>query len=376
MGGNGHVAPGSLPTLDDALATLEQRKRAVYLGGGLAAVLVIAASWLTRVPGDPMVEVGYPILGLALASLVFAAHRRWVPLVVAETTFYASLSIIIGARLVWHLFLAGPIGDHLLVLAGGHYWSVAALIIAGFVVYGLKAGIWAGSTVILTSAVLVAVGAGNELIGPDGDRVAVLYLVRVHAFLVIVLALTASVAAMREHLHRTLAHAEMLAQLAMTDHLTGLANRRAATDLLHDLIDDRTNAIDPQSLSVIAIDLDRFKRINDTYGHDRGDRVLQEVAAVLAAHAREHDVVARWGGEEFLIVAPDTDLAGATALAERCRLALGDTEPAGVQLTGTFGVAQWRQGNDLRGLLTHADAMMLEGKRAGRDRVVAASQAA
>jgi len=355
-------------TYDAAVAELFERKRRIYLLGAAAAIVVLITSWFGRGEGDVMVGVGYPIVMIAVIAHAIAVWRRWLTLPVIEATAYLGLSLVVLGRLTWHLHFAGTIDEHLLVLVGGHYWAVGALILAGFVVFDLRRGVWIGSAVIAISILLVLTGAGSQLVGPDASRVAVVYLVRVHGFLLVLLALAAAIATMRAHLHRALAQAEILERLATTDHLTGLANRRSASDALREHV-AMAQRYD-RHLSVITVDLDGFKTINDRYGHDRGDLVLQEVGAVLAAQARDVDMVARWGGEEFLLIMPETDREGAATMAQRCLAALKAARPGGLELTATFGVAELGEDDTLSRLLVRADELLYEGKRAGRDRVM------
>lgn len=355
-------------TYDAAVVELFERKRRIYLLGAAAAIVVLITSWLGRDNGDVMVGVGYPIVIVAVVVHALAVWRRWLTLPVIEATAYLGLAMVVLGRLTWHLHFAGTIDEHLLVLVGGHYWAVAALIVAGFVVFDLRRGVWVGSAVIATSIMLVITGAGSQLVGPGASRVALIYLVRVHGFLLVLLALAAAIATMRAHLHRALVQAELLERLATTDHLTGLANRRSASDALREHVAMARRY--GHDLSVITVDLDSFKTINDQYGHDRGDLVLQEVGAVLASQARDVDTVARWGGEEFLLIMPETGHAGATAMAKRCLAALKAARPAGLDLTATFGVAKLGEEDTLSRLLVRADELLYEGKRAGRDRVM------
>lgn len=347
---------------------LERRKRRVYVIGFLGAALALMLSWLTREPGDVLLTYGYPVVTLVLLVLVVALLRRWATLRTIERTIYGLMAALIMARLAWHLHLAGPIEERLLVLVGGHYWAVGVLLVAGFVLMDRRLGLISGVTIITTSLLLVATGAGSALIAAEGTRLELLYLLRVHGFLVVLLALTMAVATMREQLDRSLARAEAFEELASTDQLTGLANRRAALEVL-----DRERQAQRRygrSVALVLADIDHFKWVNDTHGHSVGDRVLVEVAAELARHARDADVVARWGGEEFLLVAPEVDRQAALVLAERCRAAIAELHPAGLEITATFGVAELRQDEDLDALLQRADHHLYQGKHAGRDRVV------
>jgi diguanylate cyclase (GGDEF)-like protein len=154
---------------------------------------------------------------------------------------------------------------------------------------------------------------------------------------------------------------------AGTDELTGLCNRRTGLRLLDEL--DRSNA----AFSVLVIDVDHFKRINDTFGHDGGDVVLRDVASVLSRLVRGDDVVCRWGGEEFVAVVPTAEADPGIAMAERLRAAVRTEVSAGDgPVTVSIGVAHRRAGVSAMTAMKQADGALYEAKRAGRDRVVAA----
>jgi two-component system chemotaxis response regulator CheY len=164
--------------------------------------------------------------------------------------------------------------------------------------------------------------------------------------------------------------------LARTDELTGLRNRRGLrVALLREL---RRAERYERDLSLIALDVDRFKQVNDRYGHAVGDRVLQGVARALQIGVRQVDVVARTGGEEFVVVAPETPLADALQVAERLRALVAAFElPVGDQLvrvTLSAGVASCRTSglSELEPLLQVADAALYRAKAEGRNRVEAA----
>lgn len=161
--------------------------------------------------------------------------------------------------------------------------------------------------------------------------------------------------------------------MATTDSLTGLLNRRAFNDWGKREVSRSSRYKD--SLSVLLLDVDRFKRINDERGHGVGDSVLSSLARLLSANVRSCDVVARWGGEEFVVAMPSTPLSGATQVAERMRSALEALEirdPSGncVAVTASFGVAQHLAHESLEQLVDRADRAMYGAKSAGRNRVV------
>lgn len=164
-------------------------------------------------------------------------------------------------------------------------------------------------------------------------------------------------------------------EMAVTDPLTGLHNRRYLDTHLQTLFERSMARRRP--LSVMITDIDRFKTINDTHGHDVGDAVLREFAARLRKNVRGIDLVCRFGGEEFVVVMPETDLAIAEMVAERVRteiahtafaLADGDT----IDVTASLGVATVKRPADtVAALMKRADTALYEAKTGGRNRVVA-----
>ena len=172
---------------------------------------------------------------------------------------------------------------------------------------------------------------------------------------------------LRAELRRRAAELE---HMSRTDHLTGLANRRSLDTELTALAGSSRPYRYP--VSVLLADVDHFKRVNDTHGHDAGDVVLVEVAARLAATVRAEDSVGRWGGEEFLVVAPNTDTEGARILAERLRAVVAGTPVstalASVPVTISVGGATAPlPGVPAHSLLRTADANLYAVKDAGRN---------
>lgn len=168
------------------------------------------------------------------------------------------------------------------------------------------------------------------------------------------------------------AHADA-ADAARTDSLTRLPNRRSMEESIDREISHATRHSQP--LTALMVDLDRFKAVNDTFGHDAGDGVLRRTADALRAAIRGADVAGRWGGEEFLLLLPHTDRGGGLHVADRIRAAV--SEPATVanhtvSVTASIGLAVFSDG-DARGLISAADAALYEAKAAGRDRTVVAT---
>jgi diguanylate cyclase (GGDEF)-like protein len=160
---------------------------------------------------------------------------------------------------------------------------------------------------------------------------------------------------------------EALEQLAATDPLTGLANRRGCEKSIAGEISRAERERKP--LSCIMLDIDRFKQVNDTMGHQVGDQVLRELSAMLRQSVRAYDIVARWGGEEFLIVLPGADLEAARQLAERIRVGVQKL-PSSATVTISAGAAEFDADYDFEATLRTADRRMYEAKAAGRNCVV------
>jgi len=156
--------------------------------------------------------------------------------------------------------------------------------------------------------------------------------------------------------------------LSATDRLTRLANRTRLDQALDEQVDLARRYGTP--FSIILLDVDHFKQVNDAHGHLAGDEVLVGVARILEANTRSVDVVGRWGGEEFLVIAPSTDVDQAVLAAEKLRLALEGAEfPLIGRRTGSFGVAGYGAGDTAGALVSRADAALYAAKKAGRNRV-------
>ncbi|WP_041521846.1 GGDEF domain-containing protein [Gilvimarinus agarilyticus] len=170
----------------------------------------------------------------------------------------------------------------------------------------------------------------------------------------------ASVQAAIEEKNRSLEH------MAAHDPLTGCFNRRAMREKLDEVFE--VASVKRSPLSCIMLDIDHFKRINDTYGHTMGDEVIKLVADVLHEQVRGSDFVARFGGEEFCIILPDTDIEHAEQIAQRCRQAIEQSEHKGVKVTSSFGLASLQIGMSSAGeLVNQADEALYYSKQHGRN---------
>jgi diguanylate cyclase (GGDEF)-like protein len=166
---------------------------------------------------------------------------------------------------------------------------------------------------------------------------------------------------------------ELVQRQAVTDELTGLFNHRRFQEVVDSEV-ERARRFE-QPVGLVMLDIDNFKSVNDTYGHQQGDVVLREVAGVLRASSRDIDEPARYGGEELAVALPQTDLEGTYLLAERVRTAIEALEVPRVdgrgtlRVTASFGVAALPEiADDKRSLIAAADAALYRAKRGGKNR--------
>jgi diguanylate cyclase (GGDEF)-like protein len=345
-------------------------RRTIYLKvlpiGGVAALMVgVAGSFdPTRPTANWLIAaiVGVVLLTAAavIAAWPHALRRVENALVVCAVAAFASAVVAVTAA------SADAPGAHLDGLIRIGLWTGA---VAGFAHLALPprpaalvaGGVWA----------LLAAASGAVLALTPGasasDRTTVVESLLVQACVVVIIGGIVRVTrAERER-------ASTMARMASLDTLTGLVNRRIGEDVLAREVARARRYGD--TLSVAWMDLDRFKGINDRYGHDVGDRVLTTVAGAVLAVVRDHDTVARWGGEEFVLVLPAQGRQEAQRVAERLRRVIGGLDahlPGNERITASFGVAELAPSETPSELVRRADQALYLAKDGGRDRVVLA----
>ncbi|MCF7858182.1 MAG: GGDEF domain-containing protein [Candidatus Cloacimonetes bacterium] len=164
---------------------------------------------------------------------------------------------------------------------------------------------------------------------------------------------------------------EKLKELSSKDPLTGLSNRRDCLEKINYEIvrSNRNNRI----FSIIMSDIDHFKSVNDNYGHNCGDYILQELAKILTKTLRKQDIVSRWGGEEFLLLLPETNLEGAKFAAEKIRTTIEKNkffyDKKAISITLTFGISEFAKDKTVDTCVREADTALYKGKHRGRNRI-------
>jgi diguanylate cyclase (GGDEF)-like protein len=174
-------------------------------------------------------------------------------------------------------------------------------------------------------------------------------------------------------IHQLQQQLAQLTDLVHTDNLTGLYNQRFLAGALENEIERTHRTGRPTAL--LILDLDHFKQVNDTYGHDAGNRVLVETARIVKAHIRRIDMACRFGGEEFVVILPNTDLREAVRVAERIRSGIEaaqvEIENGCISVTASLGVDVFReeQNDSVQAFISRADSWLYQSKRQGRNRV-------
>ncbi len=237
--------------------------------------------------------------------------------------------------------------------------------------YGDKAGFYENPNTIRA---LISIRAPLSGVFADADRMANLLtlvtLLVLSGIFGLIVFFTVRIDAQQR---RILQHNSDLSELTVTDALTQTNNRLGLARRLDELVSRAARFRHP--MSVLMMDLDHFKLINDRHGHPVGDQVLQRFVAVLGENVRASDIVGRWGGEEFMVLSPHLELKAALLLAEKLRLAVEQaTFPDTIEVTVSVGVASLAAGESIDALIERADRALYRAKAQGRNRVVGESE--
>lgn len=300
----------------------------------LSGLNVLLGVWHARFANDRTVTI---ITSLCLSGLYFYLFIK---------------GAAQGSNVLWALTLA-PAYFFLL----GHRWGLLFFCVA-----------LVGSALLFfftqTSAVTLMIPAGEELIEAKIRFLSIFTMLGLYSFLLEYDRATV--------VERLLYSREAMRELASTDELTGLANRRTMGECLSQ--QERRSRESKEGYGLILGDIDHFKLINDSYGHNCGDLVITQVALALQQALRDHDVVSRWGGEEFLVVLPDTGPEGAMQVAMKLRAAIATLsvyyEGHTIQPTLSFGVVVGDHRSKIEDCIKRADDCLYRAKDSGRNCIV------
>ena len=361
----------------DWMLTTDKRQRIRLAMSGLAALLMVcclvvmnsvAAAGLAST-AEVRVWTACSVLGLiaVYAAIRSGWSRRFKDPALTLAQILYAITCCAAAFVI-----AGP--------ARGVTLPILAIILM-FGIFGLTTRQMLG--VLVYSLVAFGVASGVVAARDEPDYPTVVAAAYVGMVVVVLLSstfLTTRVQSTREHLRRQkaeLARAlEQIRQLATHDDLTGLLNRRAMLDRMQ--LEQRRSLRSGSPLLIAQLDIDHFKAVNDTHGHAAGDLVLQSFADTVRRNVRDTDVLARWGGEEFVLLLCDTPAADAVALMERLRQAVQAMQvpvPQGdgpITVTVSIGLARHTPADPLAGTLERADQALYAAKAGGRNRVVPA----
>jgi len=356
-----------------AVAALVGNRTLIAMVWGESVIAIFVAGALVGLPGN--VVVAFTIsYGSAFGALAVSVHLlndlflrsagRAVALgeLAAAAADQRSLVAGVGDLLALAATATDAVGGALLLVSGNDMSSATQVAQFGVPIESMdkilaSGPIAAGSWVESGKAVLFAAS-------PSESQQVVLVLVATPVGLDHAAASTA--AAVLQSMTERISRSESLQELALTDELTGMPNRREMYARLDEAI--QLAGRDGSSLSLVFFDLDHFKDFNDHHGHLVGDQALKVFATLLQTRFRGQDTVARFGGEEFCAVLPDTTVESAVGYVERLRL--GGIPPVdGDTLTFSAGAAQWNGKESRDSLLQRADEALYLAKRSGRDRV-------
>ena len=361
----------------DWMLTTDKRQRIRLAMSGLAALLMVcclvvmnsvAAAGLAST-AEVRVWTACSVLGLiaVYAAIRSGWSRRFKDPALTLAQILYAITCCAAAFVI-----AGP--------ARGVTLPILAIILM-FGIFGLTTRQMLG--VLVYSLVAFGVASGVVAARDEPDYPTVVAAAYVGMVVVVLLSstfLTTRVQSTRQHLRRQkaeLAQAlEQIRQLATHDDLTGLLNRRAMLDRMQ--LEQRRSLRSGSPLLIAQLDIDHFKAVNDTHGHAAGDLVLQSFADTVRRNVRDTDVLARWGGEEFVLLLCDTPAADAVALMERLRQAVQAMQVPVAQgdgpitVTVSIGLARHTPAHPLAGTLERADRALYAAKAGGRNRVVPA----
>ena len=361
----------------DWMLTTDKRQRIRLAMSGLAALLMVcclvvmnsvAAAGLAST-AEVRVWTACSVLGLiaVYAAIRSGWSRRFKDPALTLAQILYAITCCVAAFVI-----AGP--------ARGVTLPILAIILM-FGIFGLTTRQMLG--VLVYSLVAFGVASGVVAARDEPDYPTVVAAAYVGMVVVVLLSstfLTTRVQSTREHLRRQkaeLAQAlEQIRQLATHDDLTGLLNRRAMLDRMQ--LEQRRSLRSGSPLLIAQLDIDHFKAVNDTHGHAAGDLVLQSFADTVRRNVRDTDVLARWGGEEFVLLLCDTPASDAVTLMERLRQAVQAMQVPVAQggqpitVTVSIGLARHTPADPLAGTLERADRALYAAKAGGRNRVVPA----
>ena len=354
------------PEGDGQFSLLKRQAYIVALPLTLLAVLLTLALDMRR-GQDPFNQMALPVLAAALLALTLALYlravsTRWIErgfYLVAVLSFFAKFGFLVARHA-----LPAPDAAFETQIAQVYIWAPFVYML-GFLIFNARE---ARKRSLLVYGLSVLIGLYTVAVADAESLGSFTRLIEFYVASGLWIGMLYMLATLRNRLADLQAQFGEMERLAHRDVLTGVSNRRQMEARLVNQLEQFQRY--GMSWSVILFDIDDFKRVNDVQGHETGDHVLQEVTRLVQYELRTLDQLGRWGGEEFIILAPQTDLPHARVLAERLRslLAQYDFEAVG-PVTASFGVAMYRDGESVSELIRRGDETLYKAKHAGKNRV-------
>lgn len=350
---------------------LDRFKRRIYMLIMLLALVgCILGFVINELAGiaSPFTRGVLLIVGTFMALAICLIYSQKVPLRMIEETLYAVPSAALVAVLVFALYLPASPVQAQSALVGVYLWLPAAYTVIFLIFEGRQALVRAVGLYLLVFVVSVpmvfSIPGLQQALATLGSTMLVQFYLSSAVFIVFLF----FVARLKELLRETEMDAEEMRRLARTDPLTGIYNRRHIEQSLEREMERCRRYELP--LALVIFDIDDFKSLNDAHGHDAGDSVLVEMARLTSQQLRASDHFGRWGGEEFLLVAPETSCERAQQLADRLRSIFEESEFGAVGIiSASFGVASFQRGDSGTTLVKRADMALYRAKTRGKNRV-------
>jgi diguanylate cyclase (GGDEF)-like protein len=351
----------------------EDTKRRLYVACVALASPTIPMVMYLRWDAEPALRFIYPLLiALALFMLVGLATRQ-IATRTAEVTMLTVLPTLWLGRLFATLYISRDLDLAAELITQSIAPGFMVLAIVAYLAFDVRRGLAVAAGLIVAYLLMITPAVLGVLQG-TGPAAPAIALLRPSLVMGAAVALLYCLAVLKSQVAAQTARTALFAELSRTDELTGLPNRRAASDRLQHAIAVAERYDHP--LTVAVVDVDHFKRLNDTYGHAVGDQVLRDVADLMADDLRETDMVARWGGDELLVVMPDTAPGEGARSLDRSRQRVRDQvivrpseDMPALPVTLSVGVTAWVAADTPDTLLYRADQALYMAKDQGRNRV-------
>jgi len=349
-------------------APIQTIKRKVYMACTVPAVFFLMILWAVSYTFG---EVGLadrftvPLLSTVIVFLLILLRLNRIKLDIFEVLVYCLIFTFSISKTYMDFYRLVQVGD---TIASSDLLYIPFLYILGFTLLGKRKG-FISALVFLITLMFIGMMFVNQSAETLVNIQNALQIMRLFLVSIASISLLYLLSFISEHHFHAHVLADVNAMLANTDSLTQVDNRRH----LEVHIDKEINraARQKQPLAILMLDFDHFKKINDQYGHAAGDRVLVNITQLIRQNLRTMDHFGRWGGDEFICVAANTDIDTANTLAERVRLEVEKARfPNTPTITCSIGITPFIKGDSLSELISRADKGLMQAKGAGRNRVV------